>query len=30
VCTGKEIYNEGEVASYRTRVDGDDIIVEGL
>lgn len=30
VTTGKEIYNEGEVPSFKTRVDGDDIVVEGL
>jgi nitrite reductase (NADH) small subunit len=28
VTTGQEIYNEGAVCSYRTRVEGDDIIVE--
>lgn len=30
VTSGKEIYNEGEVASYKTQVVGDDIVVEGI
>jgi hypothetical protein len=28
VTTGQEIYNEGAVACYKTRVEGDDILVE--
>ncbi|MCC6808012.1 MAG: Rieske 2Fe-2S domain-containing protein [Deltaproteobacteria bacterium] len=28
VTTGKEVYGEGEVACYKTRVEGDDVVAE--